>query len=383
MMLVIKNARLVLEDKIISNGVILIENGRISDYGKQDEIQIPDNAKIYDACNNYVGPGFVDIHCHGGGGYDFCSNPTEAAQHFLKHGETTVLATFYTTIDKDTFIDNIRNLKEEKKKNNASRIVPGFYMEGPYMNPKYGAALENNKWLGEITPDKYRDMVDELGELALVWVVAPEREGVEDFLKYVKKVNRNARISIGHSEAIVEQAQMLKKYGITLLTHCTNATGRVKRSAGTRSCGPDEFCFLNDDIYAELICDSLGIHVQPEMIKLILKIKGVDKVVLISDSFHNMEPTPKEYEHITDLTFDTSGGLCGSKLTLDAACRNIVAHADVSICDAFKMASRNPARAIGLDDEIGTIAVGKKANIVVVNEKFNVKNVIFEGEIVC
>ena len=382
-MVALKNIKLVLDDKIIPDAVVLMDKDRIVDYGKENCVQIPDNTNIFDGNGYYVGPGFVDIHCHGGGGFDMCQNPTQAAEHFLKHGETTVLPTFYTTTSKDEFIKYIHNLKEQKKKNNASKIIPGYYMEGPYTNPKFGASPELNKWLGDIVPDKYKEMVDELGSLAIVWAVAPEREGVEDFLKYAKKVNPKAVITIAHSEATIEQAEMLKKYGIKLLTHCTNATGRIKRSAGTRACGPDEFCFLNNDIYAELICDSLGIHVQPEMIKLIIQIKGVDKVVLISDSFVSKEPTPKGYEHITDLSFDASGNLSGSKLTLDAACRNIIKHTSCSICDAFKMASINPAKAIGLDNEVGAIAVGKKANLVVVDEEFNIKNVIFEGDFVC
>lgn len=382
-MLAIKNANIVLENKIIPNGVLLISDGKIANFSSAEDIEIPKGCEVFDAQGNFVGPGFVDIHCHGGNGYNLCENPTKAAEHFLSHGETTVLATFYTTTDKDSFLKQIKNLKAEKAKNNASKIIPGFYMEGPYMNPKYGASPELNRWCGEIKPENYKELVDELGPLALVWAIAPEREGVADFLAYAKKVNPRAVISIGHSEATPEDVAKLDKFGITLLTHCTNATARIPRSDGTRSCGPDEICFLNPNMYAEVISDSLAIHVQPEMQQLILQIKGIDKVVLISDSFVSNEPIPKEYEHITDLSFDASGGLSGSKLTLDAACRNVMAHTGCSMCEAFIMASRNPARVIGMDDKIGTICVEKKANLVIVDKDFNIKNVIFEGEFIC
>ena len=136
-------------------------------------------------------------------------------------------------------------------------------------------------------------------------------------------------------------------------------------------------------MYAEVICDSQGIHVNPDMLALILKIKGKDKIVLISDSFVNDEPTPQKFAHITDLNFDANGLLCGSNLTLNVACRNLIGHLGVSINDAFLMASLNPARAIGLDNEIGSIEIGKNANLVVIDNDFNVNKVILKGKFVC
>ena len=381
-MLAIKNAKIVLENKIVSNGVLLVDNGKIIDFGCTQSVVIPEECETFDAKGDFVGPGFVDIHCHGGGGFSLCENPVEASKHFLKHGETTVLSTFYTTVSKQKFLENIALFKLEKRKNRIKNIY-GFYMEGPYMNPKYGASPELNKWLDKISAEDYKEFVDELGNLAFVWAIAPEREGITEFLEYAKFVNPNAVIAIAHSEATPTEAAKVKKYGVTLQTHCTNATGCINRAAGVRSCGPDEICFLDDEMYAEIICDSQGIHVEPEMLKLILKIKGRDRVILISDSFVSNEPTPKEFEHITDISFDASGNLSGSKLTLDVACKNMIMHTACSICDAFAFASTNPARAIGLDNEIGSIAKNKKANLVLVDDDFNVKNVILEGEIVC
>lgn len=132
-------------------------------------------------------------------------------------------------------------------------------------------------------------------------------------------------------------------------------------------------------MYAELICDSMGVHISAELQQLVLRVKGIDKVVLISDSFVSEEEAPEDLRYVTDLSFDASGDLSGSRLTLDAACRNIMAHTNCGIAQAFLMASRNPARAIGMDDEIGTIAVGKKANLVFVDDMFHVKEVMLNG----
>lgn len=131
---------------------------------------------------------------------------------------------------------------------------------------------------------------------------------------------------------------------------------------------------------AELISDSQGIHVPADMQKFVMFVKGIDKVVLISDSNVNVGDPPPHLAHITDLQFDSLGGLSGSKLTLDAACRNVIKHTGCSVVDAFKMASRNPARAVGLNREVGTVEVGKRADIVIVDDDFNVQKVMICGE---
>jgi len=114
---------------------------------------------------------------------------------------------------------------------------------------------------------------------------------------------------------------------------------------------------------------------------MILKVKGVDKIVLITDSFVSNEQGPEALRHVTDLVFDHNGGLNGSKLTMDVACKNMMTHTNCGIAQVFLMASRNPARVIGMEDEIGTIAVGKKANLVFVDDAFHVDKVVLEGRL--
>ena len=173
--------------------------------------------------------------------------------------------------------------------------------------------------------------------------------------------------------------ESLKPYGLTLMTHCMNATGRIPTEPGTRACGPDEACLIDRDMYAEMICDSEGIHVGAELQRFLLAIKGEDRIVLISDSFVSLEEVPEHLRHITDLSFDANGGLSGSRLTLDVALKNLVKHTGVSLVSAFKMASTNPARAVGLDSECGEIAVGKRANFVILDKNLNTRGVILEG----
>lgn len=382
------NANIVLRDKIIYDGTLIINGNCIDCITTFENCTIPQNAKIIDAQGLFVGPGFVDIHVHGADGKFIYDNPEETAMHFLEHGHTTILSAFYDDLDCSGMIKAAENLKNARKNGISSKIIEGIYMEGPYMNSKYGAEAENKKWNpDEIIYDDYFHLVETLGDFAKVWVVAPERDGIEEFVKNIKKINSKAIISVGHSEATPAEIRKLKKYGLILQTHCMNATGRVGDGGGIRRCGPDEECFLDDNMYAELICDSLGIHVDPDMIKLIYKVKTKDRIILITDSTASVGVASERFPDATDLNFDNQGNISGSKLTLNAACRNMMKHTNCSINDAFVMASYNPACVLGLDDEIGSISQGKRANLVFVDSKFNVKKVMLDGkfmeEIIC
>lgn len=372
------NANIVLETGIIFDGNLLMENGRIAAFGPARETPIPDDFEIMDAENCYVGPGFVDIHVHAGGGYSTCEEPEKAAQHFLRHGETSILATTDYHMTRDQLLKVIETIKEGMK--NAPTIK-GIYMEGPYTNPKYGSHADLNPWHFGVREEDYKDFVDAAGNLVKVWTVAPEREDLLPFLQYARKVNPQVVFACGHSEATPMQIRALGKYRPTLMTHTMNATGRQQPENGLRGYGPDEYCHKTQEMYAELISDSCAIHVHPEMQQLLLYTKGVERVVLVSDSTVYDNPVPEQYAHVTDLNFDHNGHIAGSKLTMDMACRNIMTHTNCGIAQAFLMASTNPARVVGLDDEIGSIEKGKIADLVFVDDRFNVKKVVLSGEI--
>lgn len=376
----IKNAKLVLENGIIWDGVLVTDGDRIADCGHASEISIPNGAEIIDAEGKYVGPGFVDIHVHGGDVYSFYEQPLEAAHHFLKNGETTILGALYYDLSREQFLASIGIIQEAMKQPGAGQALKGFYMEGPYMNPKYGARADLNKWKGEIRKEDYKDLVDAAGKDAKVWAVAPEREGIDDFMQYARSVNPDVMFSVGHSEATPAQIRKCKRLGLGLQTHCMDATGRNALWSGTRGCGPDEACFLDSDMYAEIISDSGAVHVNADLQRLIVKNKSVDRVVLITDSFVSFEESPEGLRHLSDLVFDPNSNLNGSKLTMSVAARNIMTHTNCGITQAFLMASRNPARVIGMDDEIGTIEPGKRADLVFVDDMMNVSRVMIGGE---
>lgn len=378
MKIAIYNGQIVLENGILWDGVILIEDGKIISFGKRRELEIPWDFLQIDAKGAYVGPGFVDIHVHGGGGFSTCQDPEKAAQHFLRHGETTILGTPDYAMNLQTLLDSIHTIKSAMK---TSPSIKGIYMEGPYTNPQYGCCSDINPWRCGVEKAAYKALVDACGEDVKVWTVDPEHPDLIPFLAYARTVNPDTVIAMGHSQATPMQVRSLGKYRPTLMTHTFNATGRHPVFSGTRGYGPDEYCLKESDMYTELISDSQGIHVHPEMQQLLLHCKGVDKVVLISDSTVFDNPTPPEYAHVEDLNFDHNGDIAGSKLTLDLACRNIMASTSCGITQAFRMASLNPAKVIGMEDSIGSIAVGKNADLVFVDDKFNVQQVVLEGNL--
>ena len=189
------------------------------------------------------------------------------------------------------------------------------------------------------------------------------------------------RFAVGHSEASPQQIEQLMPYGLCIGTHHTNATGDLPKYPECRGVCVDETVNYNRDIYAELICDSRGIHVDPYMLRLIRKIKGEDRIILISDSCVFDGPVPPGYEGVTDINFDYAGEIAGSKLTLEVACRNMMKHTGASVVDVFRYASLNPSRAVGFFDR-GEIRRGARADLVICDHNMNIKSVILKGETV-
>ena len=377
-MLAIINATLVMKDHLIPDGVLLIEDGLIRDFGEMRSTPIPKDCEILDAQGLYVGPGLVDIHAHNGGKPAFTEDPAAAAQHHLKGGTTTILPAIYFKYNQEEYLRHIATVKQAMA-DPACANISGIYMEGMYMNPKFGANRENNPWKGPIRREDYMPIVEAAGDLVKVWVTAPEREGIQQFAADAKAVNPAVRFAVGHSEAAPQQIEALMPYGLCIGTHHTNATGDRPMYPECRGVCVDEAVNYNSEIYAEMICDSRGIHVDPYMQRLIRKIKGEDRLILISDASYDDGPTPPGYEGVTDIHFDNTGEISGFAGTVSVACRNMMVHTGASIADVFRYASTNPARAVGFTDR-GRIARGLRADLLICDHWMQVKTVLLAGK---
>ena len=373
------NATLIMRDHFIPDAVLLIDEGKIKAFGEARKLSVPKDAEIIDAGGLYVGPGFVDIHTHSDGKVFFQDEPEVASAHHLAHGTTTLLPALYFSMDTKAYVEAIETLRAAMKKPECANIG-GLYMEGPYLNPKFGCDRESNPWKGPIDAAKYQPIIDAAYDLARVWALAPERENILDFVLAVKDKNPAAVFSVDHSEAAPAQIETIMPYGLKIGTHHTNATGDRPMYPECRGVCVDETVNYNREIYAELICDSRGIHVDPYMLRLVRRIKGDDRIILISDAYACDGPIPPGYDDVDDINFDHAGEIAGSKMTLDISCRNMIKHTGASLVDVFKFASYNPAMAVGFYDR-GEIAVGKRADLVFVDYKMQVSKVVLGGEV--
>ena len=373
------NANLVMRDHYIPDAVLLMENGKIVDFGPARKLTVPENCESIDAEGLYVGPGFVDIHTHSDGRIFFQDDPVTASQHHLKHGTTSLLPALYTSMNTQQYVEAVAILRDAMKKPECANIV-GLYMEGPYLNPGFGCDRTSNPWAEGVIKEKYQPVIDAAYDLARVWCVAPEREGILNFVLDVKAKNPNAAFAVAHSAASPQEIEALMPYGLKIGTHHTNATGDRPMYPECRGVCVDETVNYNREIYAELICDSMGIHVDPYMLRLVRKIKGEDRIILISDAYACDGPVPEGYEGVDDINFDWEGEIAGSKMTLDISCRNMMKHTGASVCDVFRYASYNPSRAVGLYDR-GEIRQGLCADLVICDHQMKIKTVILKGEI--
>jgi N-acetylglucosamine-6-phosphate deacetylase len=338
--------------------------------------------QIIDAKGGYTGPGLIDIHTHSDGKIGFFRDPVSAAETLLNHGVTTVLPALYFSRTADELISQVATIREAMQSGKADNIF-GIYMEAPYMNPSYGSHRDNNPWRFPVNKDDYGALVDKTCDMVRVWALAPERENILEFVKYAKEKNPDVVFAVGHSEAEPYQIDEIVPYGLKTVTHTTNATGTLQKYPECRTACVDEFAYYNDQVYAELICDKVGIHVQPYMLRLIKKFKGDDRIILISDaaSFIGESPIPdnSDYEGADDIDFDDSGEIAGTKIKLDGAARNMMVHTGASLCQVFKYASSNPATMLGFSDR-GFIRKGLRADLITVNAEFDVQSVYIGGK---
>lgn len=373
------NARIVAGNYLINDGALIIKDGKIADFGKIKDVNIPANAEIIDAENLYLGPGLIDVHTHAADNKWLFEEPEETSRFLIRHGVTGVLPALYYNLDKKGYLAAMDTIINAYTAGNFKNFL-GFYMEGPYLNPNFGCDRDKNTWKGEIRCEDYKELIEKAEKYARVWCIAPEREGLENFVCDVKASIPDIVFAVAHSEATPQQVEKYIPHGLKIGTHHTNATGTIFKYSECRGVCVDEAVNMNDEIYAELISDKMGLHVDPYMQRLVRKIKGDDRIMLISDQFVCDGPVPAGYEEATDIRFDFAGEIAGSGLTLDVACANFMKHTGCSVCQAFKFASANPAAVLGLKD-LGVIRRGAVANLIITDGDFNVKKTIMKGEL--
>ncbi|MCX7695363.1 MAG: N-acetylglucosamine-6-phosphate deacetylase [Caloramator sp.] len=370
------NGKIITERDVLK-GKALIFDEKIVDIVDEKKINESDY-EVIDALGNYVSPGFIDIHIHGSGGSDTMDASFEALQNISKTitrcGVTAFLPTTMTML-KDSIYRALENIKNNKDKVAGAKVL-GVHLEGPFISKKYKGA-QDEKY---IIPPSYDFIKDYLDVIKII-TMAPEVDEEFKFIDCLSK-NKDIVLSMGHTSCSYEVALNSIEKGISHATHTFNAMSFFNhREPGAVG------AVFNTDITCEVIADF--VHVHPEALRLLLKIKGIDKVVLITDSMRAgcMDEGvydlggQKVYVDKTSARLE-DGTLAGSILTLNKAVYNVKNRLGLNMVDVVKMASLNPAKVIKEDSKVGSIEKGKNADIIIFNEDIDIKLTIIEGKIV-
>ncbi len=374
------NGKIVTETEVLENKVLLYNDKLLEfrDQSPADEL-LHTCEEIIDAKGSYVSPGFIDMHIHGSGGHDVMDGTVESLTAISKivaqNGVTGFLPTTMTMSKKKIYsaLDNIRLMMG--KEIPGAKIL-GAHLEGPFINKEYkGAQAE-----AYIIDPSFSFIEDYLDVIRII-TLAPEADENFNFISEVKE-KTNIILSIGHSTADYDQAKEAIKKGISHATHMFNAmTPLNHRKPGIVG------AVLDSDIYCELIADK--IHVHPVIFKIIEAVKGIDKIILITDCMRAgslndgiSELGGQKVIIENNIARLVDGTLAGSTLKLNNAIKNFMECTGKGICEAVKTSSLNPAKELGINKQKGSLTVGKYSDMVILDEAFNVQRTIVEGKTV-
>lgn len=371
------NGKLVFPEKIVE-GTLLIDGEIIAGAG---DVEIPADAEIIDAQGLYVGPGFVDQHSHGymKGKEIFPANdfPAEAALGHLKHGTTSYFPSSDYGDSEETHFRFLKNCVNAIK-NEPKTSIAGIHLEGPFINAGYGS---NSEKVLSYTDDLCERLLTEGEGYVSQMTYAPELPTAP---KLEEKLTKYGVVhAIGHTCAGPDDIERAVANGATVATHLYDAMGNymgveasAKRTQHPQDCTAD-LVLTFPGIYYELIVDENALHATQYSVRRTLRTAGEDYVVLISDCF--CEPFPQKDDN-ADVNYDKAGTLSGSKLSVARAAKNFKKFTGVDHRVLFKVASTNSAKAMKVYDKVGSIDAGKFANLVFVDEDFDVKRIFFKGE---
>lgn len=382
----IYNGDVITPYKIIKSGTVLIKDGKIIDL-KAGNIDAPDGESI-DAKGNYISPGFIDIHVHGGGGHDFMDGTSEA---FLKIAEThaqygtTALSPTTLTSEKEDLFNTLDNYEVANRNNVKGAQFIGMHLEGPYFAMSQRGA-QDPRYIRSPNPAEYKEILNYSKSITR-WSAAPELEGALDFGRYVK--SKGILVALAHTDAIYEEALEAFENGYSLATHFYSSMSGVTRRNAYRYAGVVEAGYLIDEMDVEIIAD--GVHLPAPLLKLIYKIKGADKTALITDAMRGAGMPEGESilgslknglkviieDGVAKLPDKSS--FAGSVATFDRLVRNMVTLADVPLVEAIRMAATTPARIMGIADKKGALNLGKDADIVVFDKNINIQRTFVQG----
>lgn len=389
MKLKIFNGQIITPYRIIPGGTILIDGNKITAVSVGN-IDAEDAINI-DAGGNYIAPGFIDMHIHGGGGYSFMDGTVEA---FLKIAEaharfgTTSLSPTTLSCSKEDLITVLDCYEEADKTNDKGAQFIGMHLEGPYL-ARNQCGAQDTRYIRDPDREEYMEILSRSDAICR-WSIAPELKGATELGRELR--SKRILAAIAHTDAIYEEVLEAFENGYNLATHFYSAMSGVTRRNAFRYAGVIESGYLIDEMDVEIIAD--GVHLPAPLLKLIYKEKGADRIALITDAMRAAGTSASEsilgslkngLKVIVEdgvAKLPDRSGFAGSVATADRLVRTMVNLADVSLIDAVRMITTTPARIMGILGQKGSLTAGKDADIVIFDKSINVEKTIVKGKVV-
>lgn len=385
------NGRVITPHRMIPKGGVRLEGEYIDRVFSLKEAEIPEGAEIIDLHGAIISPGFIDMHLHGSGGADVMDGTVEAletiARTHAKGGTTTILPTTLTSSDRDLYFALDAFAKAKEKVIDGARLL-GMHLEGPYFADTQRGA-QDPRYLKNPDPGEYLPLLDRYPYILRI-SAAPELPGALDLGKELRK--RGILAAIGHTDATYDQIVAAVEAGYSHVTHLYSGMAGVRRINCYRVAGGIEAGLLLDDLTVEVIAD--GKHLPASLLKLIYKCKGSDRMALCSDALRAAGLPEGEYrlgsgddgqkilvEEGVGWLADKSA-FAGSVVTGSGLIKTMVDLAEIPLTEAIKMLTITPARILGVDDRMGSIAEGKLADITVLKDDLSVVMTIVGGRVV-
>ncbi len=374
------NGRIFTPQGWLNEGSVLIRDGKILEVTNCDLALI--GARLIDAKGMYIVPGFVCMHAHGGGGYDFTECTEEAfngaIRAHLHHGATSI----FPTLSSSPFskLHQAASICEKLMAEPNSPIL-GLHIEGPYLNPKI-AGSQYAEHVKEVDEKEYKELIENTHCIRR-WDASPELPGALDFARYLH--DKGILVAASHTESEYEGIKEAYAAGFTHVAHFYNAMPGFHKRREYKYEGTVESVYLTDGMTIELIAD--GIHLPSTILRLAYKLKGVEHTCLVTDA---LSYAANEGKEINDPSIIIEDGVCkmadrsslaGSLATSDTLIRTMV-KADIPLGDALRMASETPARIMGVFDRKGSLQKDKDADILIMDKNLNIRAVWQGGDLV-
>lgn len=379
--LLINNVKIYLEAKQIENGAVWIDNGQIMTIEEKPVTDVGSDVQVINGANLNLIPGFIDAHIHGANGADVMDATEKALDDMAvllpQEGTTSFLATTITQ-SPENIEKALENVAIYSNKPAQAEMI-GVHLEGPYVN-KVKAGAQPVQYIKAPDLAQFNKWQELSGNQIRTITMAPEFDEDGSFINALNESGVN--VSAGHTDLGFAGIKKAVSQGVRQLTHLCNAMNGIHH----RDIGAVGAAFQLADVHAELISD--GIHVAPDMLELIYRNVGSDRIILITDAMRAKGLPAGDYElggQPVKVTEDRAelvdGTLAGSILKMRDGAANMLAIEGVTLADIVKMASSNPAKQVGVFDRKGSIAVGKDADLLLVDDQLNLTYTICRGEV--